>query len=245
MTLETVTKPNGSHSTQSTIPPWNGNAADDNSYKSVFLNMSRQWQESHATYIAREKTWKALAFMALGIAALSCIGMAYIGAQNKMVPYIVAVDKLGSAVAVQRADIASKPDARIIRAQLARWIENVRSLYQDAGAERANFLSAYSMLRKTDAAYNKLNDYFSKDDPFKRAESEGVSVVISTVLPLSEKTWQVQWTENVHSAKGEMLSSTPMQANVTIDIDPPSDETALLKNPAGVYITNFNWSQRL
>ena len=121
----------------------------------------------------------------------------------------------------------------------------MRSLYQDAGAERANFTSAYAMVRKNDAAYNALNEYFTQNDPFKRAESEGVSVEISTVLPISEDTWQVQWTENVHTTKGELISSTPMQAHLTVAIDPPTDEAALLRNPMGVYITHYNWSTRL
>jgi type IV secretion system protein VirB5 len=207
--------------------------------------MRRQWNDVIADHLARERTWKRVAFLSLGIALVCAGGLAYLGAQNKVIPYVVEVDKLGAAVAIQRADGAAKADARIIRAQLAAWISQVRSLYQDAGAERVNLANAYAMVRRNDAAYNALNDYFRKQDPFERAKSEGVGVEISTVLPISENTWQVQWTETVHSSKGELLSTTPMQANLTVAIQPPSEESALLKNPMGVYITHFNWSPRL
>ena len=182
----------------------------------------------------------------MGAITLVCaIGMAYTSAQSKFIPYVVQVDKLGSAVAVSRADMAARPDARIIRAQLARWVEDIRSVYQDAGAERVNIEYAYTMIRRSDPAFTALNEYLGKHDPFERAKTEGVSVEISTVLPISENTWQVQWTENVHSAKGELLSSIPQQANLTVALDPPTEEAALLRNPLGVYITHFNWSPRL
>jgi type IV secretory pathway TrbF-like protein len=241
----TSTKPEPISTRKPLIRGWEKPDAQNDDYQSVFLDMRRQWSESYANYIAREKAWKVTALLAIGVALVCAGGMAYLGAQNKMIPYVVAVNQLGDALPVHRADVAGKPDTRIIRAQLARWIENVRSLYQDAGAERANFTSAYSMIRKNDAAYNTLNAYFTENDPFKRAASVGASVEISTVLPISEDTWQVQWMEKVHSTKGELISATPMQANLTIALDPPTEESALLKNPMGVYITNYHWSPRL
>lgn len=227
------------------ISAWDQPDTANPDYKSVFLDMRRQWNEVIADHIARERAWKRVAFLSLGVALVCASGMAYLGVQNKLVPYVVEVDKLGSAVTVQRADSAAKADARMIRAQLAAWISQVRSLYQDAGAERANLSSAYAMVRRSDAAYNALNEYFSKHEPFEQAKTEGIGVEISTVLPISENTWQVQWTETVHSSKGELLSTTPMQANLTVAIQPPNEESALLKNPLGIYITHFNWSPRL
>lgn len=205
----------------------------------------RIWNEAYASYITREKSWKTVALLSLGIAAFSCFGMLIMGTQNKIVPYVVQVDKLGSALPVQRADIATPPNVPMIRAQLAHWIECVRSLYQDRGANRVNFMSAYAMIRKSDPAYNELNSYFTLNDPFKRAENEGVSIKVSTAMPISANTWQVQWQEDVHNGKGEPVSSTPMQANITVAVSPPTTEESLIKNPAGIYITNFNWSTRL
>jgi type IV secretion system protein TrbF len=213
--------------------------------KSVYLEARREWNERYGEYIAREHAWK-VGFFVMGIISIICAGgMAYTSSQSKFVPYVVAIDKLGSAVAVQRADSAAKPDARVIRAQLARWIENVRSVYQDAGAERTNVECAYSMVRRTDPAFIKLNDYLAKHDPFERAKCEGVSVQIGSVIPVTDTTWGIQWTETTHSAKGEMVSSMEYRANLTIAIDPPTKEALLLRNPMGIYIKNYDWSERL
>lgn len=218
-------------------------AASD--HKSVYLEARREWNERYGDYIAREHAWKC-GFFIMGMITIICAGgMAYSSAQCKLVPYVVAIDKLGSAVAVQRADIAAKPDARVIRAQLAHWIENVRSVYQDAGAERANIETAYSMLRRTDPAFVRLNEYLAKHDPFERAKSEGVTVQIGSVIPVTEKTWGVQWKETIHSGKGETINNLEYQANLTIAINPPTSEAILLRNPMGIYIKNFDWSERL
>jgi len=224
---------------------WKNDEAPGFNQKSVYLEARREWNERYGDYIAREHAWK-IGFFIMGVISVVCAGgMAYTSTQSKLVPYVVAVDKLGSAVAVQRADVAAKPDARIIRAQLARWIENVRSVYQDAGAERVNIEYAYSMLRRTDPAFVKLNEYFSKRDPFERAKAEGVGVQIGSVMPISDTTWGVQWKETIHSSKGDPISSTEYQANLTIAITSPTREATILRNPMGIYIKNYDWSERL
>jgi type IV secretion system protein TrbF len=229
---------------KSDLPIWNEDDDQGDNYKSVFLDMRRHWNEHYADYVVRERAWRIIAMISVAVSLVSVCGLVYIGAQNKLVPYVVAVDKLGDAVAVHRADVAARPDAHIIRYQLARWVECVRTVYQDAGAERANFNHVYAMLHKSDAAYTALNQYFNENDPFKRAQTEGASVEINSVLPITESTWQVQWTEKVHTTKGELVSTTPMQANITVGITPSTDEKQLIKNPTGIYIKNFSWSPK-
>jgi type IV secretion system protein TrbF len=227
------------------VDAWEKHEARSLDRKSVYLEARREWNERYGEYIAREHAWK-MGFFLMGLISVICAaGMAYTSSQSKFVPYVVAIDKLGSAVGVQRADVAAKPDARVIRAQLARWIENVRSVYQDAGAERVNIEYAYSMLRRTDSAFVRLNDYLANHDPFERAKAEGVAIQIGSVIPISDTTWGVQWRETTHSSKGETISSTEYQANLTIAIDPPTKEATLLRNPMGIYIKNYDWSERL
>ena len=147
------------------LNPFLSEENESQDYQSVFLNMRLQWNELVASHIQREALWQRMALLSLGIALLCAGGMVYLGAQNKFIPYVVAVDKLGAAVAVQPASKASIADSRIIRAQLAAWVESVRSIYQDAGAERVNITDAYSMLRRIDPASTALNEYLSNTYP--------------------------------------------------------------------------------
>ena len=79
---------------------------------------------------------------------------------------------------------APPADPRLIRAQLARWIADVRSVYVDVAAERTLIKDAYAMVDRNGAGVRTLNDWFSHNDPFKRAETDTVSVQVVSVLPL-------------------------------------------------------------
>jgi type IV secretion system protein TrbF len=212
-----------------------------------YLNARREWNERYGEYIARERAWRSIAFASAAIAILAVIGIVWIGAQNKLVPYVVEVDKLGSAVAIRRADSAALPDSRIVRSQLARWITDMRTVYLDAAAERSAITNAYAMINQGGPAYGMLNDYMRQDEhqPFRRAQSETASVDVQSVLPLTADTWRVEWLEIVRDLSGHETSRAPWSATVSVVVHPPTDESAILRNPTGLYVQTLNWAQRL
>jgi type IV secretory pathway TrbF-like protein len=211
----------------------------------VYLNARREWNERYGSYIAREKAWRLTAILALSCAVISITGVIFLASQNRLVPYVVAVDKLGSVVTVRRADVAAAPDERVIRAQLARWIQNVRSVYTDAGAERTVINEAYAMVNQHGPAYNTLNEFFKANQPFERAKAQTVGVEVESVLPITGNTWRVEWMESIRGRDGSLMSKTAQQASITVSINPPTDEATILLNPMGIYVDSYSWSQRL
>jgi type IV secretion system protein VirB5 len=181
--------------------------------------------------------------MAAGIAIVSVAGLVYIGAQSRLVPYIVEVNQLGDALAAQRADVASTPDTRLIRAQLARWVSDTRTVYLDASAERTIIGEAYGMVDRSSPAYPDLNAYFRANDPFERAQTQTVNVHVTSVLPISQNTWRVEWDEEATSRDGSSQQVAHWQATVTIALHPPTDSETVLINPTGLYVQNFSWAQ--
>jgi len=210
-----------------------------------YLNARREWNERYGDYIAQARNWRLAAILAILTALITASGLAYIGSQSQIVPYIVRVDKLGSAAAVDRADQTFKPDNQLIVASLARFIANIRSVYTDAGAERALLKEAYAMINERGDGYVRLNDYMRAHDPFERAKTETVIVEVESVLPLSADSWRIEWREETRTRDGSKPQSQHWQANVSITINPPSDEATIRLNPLGIYINSYNWSQRL
>jgi type IV secretory pathway TrbF-like protein len=203
------------------------------------------WMERYGTYVAQAHAWRVTAMLALGVAALSTAGAVWLASQNQLVPYVVKVDRLGGAVAVDRADRAAAPDKTVIVAQLARWIADVRSVYADAGAQRALLEEAYAMINRRGPAYGALNDHMRAHDPFERAKSETISVEVESVLPLAGDSWRIEWRETARGRDGARGGVQQHQATVAISFNPPSDEAAIRVNPMGLYINSFNWAQRL
>lgn len=213
-----------------------------------YLAARREWLERYGTYINRERSWRLVAILAVATALVAVLGIAYIGSQSRITPYVVEVDKLGQAVAVRPAMAARTPPDRVLQAQLARWVTDVRSVYLDPTAQRKMLDEAYAMVDANSVAKTTLNDWYRQHNPFKRAGAEVVSIHIDS-LParISKDTWRVEWTETRHSrGQGEQASAPKRWAAViTVAVVPPTSEATILVNPSGMYIRQFTWSRSL
>jgi type IV secretion system protein VirB5 len=210
-----------------------------------YLAARQEWTERYGSYVAQAYAWRLTAVIALIIAALATGGLVLIASQSQVVPYVVKVDRLGTAIAVDRADRADRPDEAVIVAQLARWATAVRSVYADAGAQRALVKEGYAMINRRGDAFGALNDHMRAHDPFERAKTETVSVEVESVLPISGDSWRLEWREEVRGRDGARLRSSQHQATVNISFNPPRDEATLRMNPSGLYINAFHWARRL
>ena len=216
----------------------------DEPHSPVYLAGRREWNERYGSYISQRDSWRLAALGAIGVAMLAVGGLVYVASKARIAPYVVQTDKLGDAIAISRADVAAPADPRIIRSQLASWISNVRTVLLDVRAEKRSITKAYAMVDRSGAANQILNDWFAAHDPFKRAQDEMVSVDVASVLPLSGDTWRVEWREDRRTRQGAMEPSENWQATITISINPPSTDAAVLANPIGLFVSSFNWSQR-
>lgn len=217
----------------------------DSPHSAVYLAGRREWNERYGSYIARERWWRLTAISALGVAAMAVGGIVWQAGQSRIVPYVVQTDKLGDAVAVHRADLATPADARLIRAQLARWIVDTRSVYTDAAAERSLVMEAFAMVNGQGTAAPQLKDWFARNDPFTRARDVDVEIAVESVQPISGNTWRVEWREDTTSrTAGGRNTAQEWQATVTVSVNPPTSEAAIIANPIGLFIDTYFWSQR-
>jgi type IV secretion system protein TrbF len=206
----------------------------------------QEWLERYGDYIQAAHHWRLAGILSLIVAAILSVGIVMIAGQSQVVPYVVKVDgHLGSAVAVDRADIAIAPDKAIIVAQLARWVSAVRSVYTDGTAQRTLIQDAYAMIDVHGAAYGVINDYMRAHDPFERAKSEIVSIEVQAVLPISESSWRIEWREEIRARDGTRTDAAHYEAVVTVSFNPPNDEATIRLNPSGLYISGCSWTKRL
>jgi len=210
-----------------------------------YLEARREWNERYGEYIQQAANWRIVAILCGLTALIAVTGVAYIGAQNKVVPYVVEVDKLGVASAVGRADKATVVDPRIIKAYLARFVTDWRGLTLDTQAEKSAIDRVYAMLPAGSVALGKVNEYFKAHNPFTGASKQSIAITVTNVLPISDKTWQMEWREIRRDSRGEVTGNVSMKASVIVGITPPTDEGLVLINPLGVYVMDLNWSREL
>jgi type IV secretion system protein VirB5 len=218
-------------------------AAPEMAVESPFVAARREWNERYGDYIAQARNWRLCAILALAIAMILSGGTIWLAGQSKFVPYVVEVDKLGSAVPVRPLQRAANPDATIVRAQIAAWINDARGVSSDPVYERATLTRVYAMIGTTAKPF--LDDWYRNHSPFETGTKATVSVTIDAVLPQSASTYLVQWTEEQRALDGSHAQTTHWEAQVTVGINPPSDEATILRNPMGIYVTQLSWTQRL
>ncbi|CAI3228548.1 type IV secretion system protein [Desulfovibrio desulfuricans] len=204
---------------------------------SPYLNGREEWLERYGSYISRAAQWRMTAFLCLMIATVSITGNVIQASQVKTVPYIIEVDALGKAAVVARADRASATPKRLIQAEIAKCVSDWRTVTADVELqqkmiERLSFFMAGS-------AKGVLRQWYEANNPYEIAKSgKLVHVEIKGLpLPVSSDSYRVEWVETVRSHAGVMLDSHTYEATVTIQINPPTADAVLLRNPGGVYIT--------
>jgi type IV secretion system protein VirB5 len=210
-----------------------------------YLAARLEWNERYGGQAAQIRQWRWAAFLAFATAAVSITGLVATLSERRIVPYVVKVDRLGSALAVARADEAAQPDKALIVAGLARFITDMRSVYVDAAAERAILKEGYAMINRRSDAYAAMNAYMRAHDPFERAKAETVTVEVHSVLPVSPQTWRLEWREETRKRDGTEPVAVEMQATVTLAFSAAFDEATLRLNPSGLYVNAFDWTQRL
>jgi type IV secretion system protein VirB5 len=217
----------------------------DSPHSAIYLAARREWNERYGDYIAQANNWRLIAIAALGVAAVAVAGNVWQSSQSRVQPFVVEVNKLGDALAIRRADVASPVPVGVVRAQLARYIQDVRAVSIDVQAERDFINEAYAMVDKNGAALTFLNNYFAANDPFKRAATETISAHVESVLPLpGSNTWRVEWREDTVARDGRPEFSKHWEATITVSINPPTTDAGILANPTGLFVEASPWGER-
>jgi type IV secretory pathway TrbF-like protein len=214
-------------------------------FSPVYQGQRRSWNERYSIHEQNAVRWRLTSFVSLAIAAFAVGGLVYDASLNKYTPFIVERDNLGDEVAIGLAQRADDPDLRVIQTELRHWLYNVRTVSPDAQTERHLIFDAYNHTDKSSAANGELDEWFRSNSPFKRAAESVVTITVTSALPVdphSWKLWRANWKEEVRTRSGDLESWALKEVSITVSYNPPSSETAFKKNPSGVFIENFNWT---
>ncbi|MBX7135089.1 MAG: hypothetical protein K1X67_20680 [Fimbriimonadaceae bacterium] len=210
-----------------------------------YIAARREWDERYGDLISRARNWRLAAFLALGIAVIETGGLIALSMRSKVVPFVVAVDSLDRVVASGTADQVSAADDRLKRAALVQWVSDWRVVTTDGVAQRKAIDRVYSMIGRGTPAQVQVSEYYRNDPPYKRAQTQMVSVDVNAVYSSSDKTWELEWVEVARGLTGDVQSEQRWKGSFTVAVNPPSDERLARVNPLGLYVTSLSWSKVL
>lgn len=200
------------------------------------------WDERIGSARVQAQNWRLMAFGMFALSFALAGGLIWQSMQSRVVPYVVEIDKLGSVVAVGPAAQAYSPSDAQIAYHLARFISDVRSLSIDPIVVRKNWLEAYDYATDHGAVF--LNDHARANDPFRAIGERTIAVTVTSVVRVSESSFQVKWTEDVFQHETR-AGSERWTAILTVVTKPPKTAEVLRKNPLGLYVNGLNWSREL
>jgi type IV secretion system protein VirB5 len=205
-----------------------------------YQKAAQVWDERIGAARVQAHNWRLMALGSLALSLILSAILLWLGRAGTAVPYVVEIDPRGGARAVGPATETYRPSDAQIAFHLARFVENVRSLSIDPVVVRQSWFKAYDFV--TDRAAVTLNEHARENDPFAKVGRETVAVEVTSVVRASESSFQVRWLERTFEG-GALKDTKRLTGLFSIVITPPRTVEAVRKNPLGIYVHAFNWSQ--
>ncbi|MDI2076713.1 conjugal transfer protein TrbF [Bradyrhizobium sp. Mp27] len=210
-----------------------------------YLAARQEWNERYGSYVQAAAAWRTVGIVAMVMAVIGFAYALFQSTQVKLVPYIVEVDKLGTAASAGYPQQIEYADPRVVRATLGSFVANFRSVTPDAIVQKQYIDRTYALLRTSDPATQKINDWFRSNSPFERAKTTTVAVEVNNIVALSNQSYQIDWTEFERDRKGKQTGEHRYRGIATVTLTPPQDEQTIRLNPIGLYLRDFDWTAQL
>jgi type IV secretion system protein TrbF len=207
-----------------------------------YQRAAQVWDDRIGSARVQARNWRLMAFVCLGVLIAQGIGLYWLSRQARITPYVVEVTSNGEVRAVGAALANWHPSDAQIAHELARFIQQTRSLASDPIVVRQNWLLAYDLVTTKAAA--SLNEYAASNDPFKNLGKRTVTVDISSVVRAGPDSFELRWRESSYE-QGRWMSEANYTAILGIKLQTPTTEDVIRKNPLGLYIDTLNWSKDL
>jgi type IV secretory pathway TrbF-like protein len=124
-------------------------------------------------------------FLMIATNTALAVDLIYESKRNETKPYLIVLNQDLNPLAMEYAEEYKSADTNVVRAFLARFVTDLRSISADMEVLNKQYQRLYSMLTSGSQAYNVISDNFKKDSPIVIAENETRSVEVKSVIKQS------------------------------------------------------------
>jgi type IV secretory pathway TrbF-like protein len=207
-----------------------------------YLRAQQVWDDRIGSARVQASNWRLMALGGLVANLLLGGGLIYQSLKAQVVPYVVEVESQGAVRAVGPATVLYRPSQAAIQHQVREFVRTIRGLATDPIVVRERWMQVYAGV--TPRGANLLNSYARERDPFGKVGKVSIAVDVQRVLPLTETSYDVQWTETIYDVNGVKTEDAKYSGLFAVRMQPPTTAQALKDNPLGIYIDGFSWSRK-
>ena len=223
-------------------------AAQEKEQENPYLSARKEYGDRYGSSVKDAARWRQISFFLIMLCVAFGALMMWMASQNKVIPYIVQVDKQGYAVAIKSSEQGAVADTRVIVATLGGFFVNFKTVITDVSSQKRMVNDVYSYLAKGSAAESFVSHYYQEHNPFVATQDKKntVQVEIRSIVRSgsNDKSWQVLWSEE-KLEQGTIIERTDWRAIVSIAVSPVRELEEVIKNPLGIFITDINMAQDL
>lgn len=211
-----------------------------------FLRAQEAWNEVYGRAVSGKRNWRAMCFVMAILLLAAIAGIIWQGAQSKVVPYVVVLDKEGQELHTGKATKSATVDDKIFKKELGSFIKKARLTSVDRQLMKQNIGWLYAHILPNTLAYKKLNNYYQKNNPFELVKKKTRIVNrINSILPVTDNTWSVEWQETVRNVSdGEIDKIVNYNAILTVSKKNPETQAQWDHNPFGIWIVDIEWEKK-
>lgn len=213
--------------------------AEENHY----LAGRKAWSEMYGSFIRERDLWRMSTLLVSIVAILLGAGNIIQLRQQKVIPYMVEVDRAGR---ISGGQMARKLETsqEMIQYSLGQFITAWRTVTADIALQE-KYIKQSSFM-SIGAAKRILAKWYADNNPYISSEEKLVEVrIMALPLYVSGETWLVEWTEIERTHKGVEQSRTTFQANLIIKRKLPETQQEIINNASGIYVSEISHSKKI
>jgi type IV secretion system protein VirB5 len=202
----------------------------DKAYADILLDKMKETQ-----------WWRRTAVFNCFLFAIALILFFHSISQQKTVPVLINVMPSGESQylgEVRQSGPIQVPEAAV-HYQIRKFVSNLRSVPTDSQVLYNNIDECFSMVT---ASYSPvMRQRLLNNSPFDLVGKARRTVEIESVLNITDRSYQINWTESVVETSSSPKNAR-MRGVVTVRLITPTDAT-IKRNPLGIYIENFEMTE--
>jgi type IV secretion system protein VirB5 len=218
----------------------------DQPFLSPFQAARQEWDDRMGRQAKRAANWRLMAVAQPPVLALLAGLLAYREFFAPVPVWAVPTDAAGVVAGEARRMEARRwePNRAQVAADIARWIEWVRTRPADGVKLRADLAKSYEFLGPD--ASRKFKAYVERFDPWAAYRTPGrmaartVTMTYPKVLQLEGDSYHAEWTETVWE-HGQPRPPYAVTATFAATAPGQANEARMSLNPAGTVIHDFDW----